>query len=115
MSNKIKNPRVFWIGWIGAALFFGCLIFLIALPYGRYCDSQNANKYYCALYEVLASAYESVEGLIRAREGAAREAEARITELGRLGIGPGPFAAELIPARGPGIANPVKVFSLGGS
>lgn len=49
-----------------------------------------------------ASAYESVDGLIRAREGAAREAEARITELGRLGIGPGPFAAEWIPARGPG-------------
>jgi hypothetical protein len=42
------------------------------------------------------SAYESVEGLIRTYEAEAREAEARIVELGRVGIGPGPFAAESI-------------------
>jgi len=48
------------------------------------------------------SAYESVEGLIRTYEAEAREAELRIAELGRVGIGPGPFAGESIPARGPG-------------
>jgi hypothetical protein len=47
------------------------------------------------------SAYESVEGLIRAYEGEAREAQARASELARVGIGPGPFAGESIPARGP--------------
>jgi hypothetical protein len=47
------------------------------------------------------SAYESVEGLIRTYEAEAAEAEARIVELARVGIGPGPFAAESIPARGP--------------
>jgi hypothetical protein len=47
------------------------------------------------------SAYESVEGLIRTYAAEAREAEARIAELGRVGIGPGPFAGESIPARGP--------------
>jgi hypothetical protein len=47
------------------------------------------------------SAYESVEGLIRTYEAEATEAEARLTELARVGIGPGPFAAESIPARGP--------------
>src|SRR5262249_51186781 len=48
------------------------------------------------------SAYESVEGLIHTYNAEAREAEARIAELSRLGIGLGPFAAESIPARGPG-------------
>jgi hypothetical protein len=48
------------------------------------------------------STYETVEGLIRTYEAEAREAEARIAELGRVGIGPGPFAGESIPARGPG-------------
>jgi hypothetical protein len=48
------------------------------------------------------SAHESVEGLIRTYEAEAKEAEARIAELARVGIGPGPFAAESIPARGSG-------------
>ena len=47
------------------------------------------------------SVYESVEGLIRTYEAEAREAEVRIGELCRVGIGPGPFASESIPARGP--------------
>ena len=47
------------------------------------------------------SAYESVEGLIRTYEAETQEAEGRIAELRRVGIGPGPFAVEFIPARGP--------------
>ena len=45
---------------------------------------------------------QNVEGFIRAYEGEALEAEARLAELTRAGIGPGPFAGESIPARGPG-------------
>jgi hypothetical protein len=48
------------------------------------------------------SARESVEGLIRTYEAEALEAEARLAELTRAGIGPGPFAGDSIPARGPG-------------
>jgi hypothetical protein len=48
------------------------------------------------------SAYESVEGLIRARDAEAQQAQARFLELQRHGIGPGPFAGDSIPARGPG-------------
>jgi hypothetical protein len=48
------------------------------------------------------SAHETVEGLIRTYEAEAREAEARLAELTRAGIGLGPFAGESIPARGPG-------------
>jgi hypothetical protein len=47
------------------------------------------------------SLYESVEGLIRTYEAEGQEAQARASELARLGIGPGPFACESIPARGP--------------
>ena len=47
------------------------------------------------------SAYESVEGLIRAHNAAASEAQARANELARAGIGPGPFARESIEARSP--------------
>jgi len=47
------------------------------------------------------SAYESVEGLIGAYEADAQQAETRLAELSRVGIGPGPFAGESIPARGP--------------
>ncbi len=47
------------------------------------------------------SAYETVEGLIRSHQADARQAEARLAELGRVGIGPGPHAGESIPARGP--------------
>lgn len=45
---------------------------------------------------------QNVEGFIRAYRGEALEAEARLAELTRAGIGPGPFAGESIPARGPG-------------
>ena len=48
------------------------------------------------------SAHETVEGLIRTYEVETLEAEARLAELTRAGIGPGPFAGESIPARGPG-------------
>jgi hypothetical protein len=44
---------------------------------------------------------DSVEGEIRAAEAEAREAEARLIELARNGIGPGLFARKSIPARGP--------------
>src|SRR5919112_3273694 len=44
---------------------------------------------------------QNVEGQIRGVEGEAREAQARLLELQRAGIGPGRFAAESIPARGP--------------
>jgi hypothetical protein len=45
---------------------------------------------------------QNVEGLIRAYKGETLEAEARLAELTRAGIGPGPFAGESIPARGSG-------------
>jgi hypothetical protein len=44
---------------------------------------------------------QGVEGQIRGIEGEAREAQARFFELQRAGIGPGRFAGESIPARGP--------------
>jgi hypothetical protein len=44
----------------------------------------------------------TVEGQILAAESEAQEAAARIDELACVGIGPGPFAGESIPARGPG-------------
>lgn len=47
------------------------------------------------------SAYESVEGLIAAYRADARQSQERISELQQVGIGPGPFAGESIPARGP--------------
>jgi hypothetical protein len=47
------------------------------------------------------SAYDTVEGLIRSHQADARQAEARLSELARGGIGPGPYATESIPARGP--------------
>jgi hypothetical protein len=47
------------------------------------------------------SAYESVEGLIRTYNADAEAAQARASELARVGIGPGPFGGESIPARGP--------------
>ena len=48
------------------------------------------------------SATETVRGEIAHYLAAARQADARFFELQRNGIGPGPFAAESIPARGPG-------------
>ena len=43
---------------------------------------------------------ESVEGQITAYRAEVREAEARLAELAKVGIGPGPYAGESIPARG---------------
>jgi hypothetical protein len=47
------------------------------------------------------SAYESVDGLIRTYRADAQQAQDRASELGRMGIGPGPFAGESVSARGP--------------
>jgi hypothetical protein len=47
------------------------------------------------------SAYESVDGLIRKYRADAQQAQDRASELGKIGIGPGPFAGESISARGP--------------
>jgi hypothetical protein len=47
------------------------------------------------------SAYESVDGLLRKYRADAQQAQDRASELGRMGIGPGPFAGESISARGP--------------
>jgi hypothetical protein len=47
------------------------------------------------------SQFESVEGLIGANRAEAQQAEARIAELAGMGIGPGRYARESIPARGP--------------
>jgi hypothetical protein len=46
--------------------------------------------------------YATVEGKISDLEAQAREAKARLAELASAGIGPGPFAGNSIPARGPG-------------
>jgi len=47
------------------------------------------------------SEYQTAEGMIRAYEAEAEQAQARASELARVGIGPGPFAGGSIPARGP--------------
>jgi hypothetical protein len=47
------------------------------------------------------SAYESVEGLIGSYQADAQQARDRLSELRSVGMGPGPFAGESIPARGP--------------
>ena len=48
-----------------------------------------------------AALYDSVEGYIGVRQDDARQAHARLSELARVGIGPGPYAGNSIPARGP--------------
>jgi hypothetical protein len=45
--------------------------------------------------------YETVEGEIADLEAQTQEAEDRLRQLARVGIGPGPFAGRSIPARGP--------------
>lgn len=45
--------------------------------------------------------YQSVRGLIEEHRYQARQAEDHLADLARMGIGPGPFACESIPARGP--------------
>jgi hypothetical protein len=46
--------------------------------------------------------YATIEGKISDLEAQAQEAKARLAELASAGIGPGPFAGNSIPARGPG-------------
>ena len=46
--------------------------------------------------------YATVEGKIFDLRAQAQEARARLDELASVGIGPGPFAGNSIPARGPG-------------
>jgi hypothetical protein len=46
--------------------------------------------------------YATVEGKISDLQAQAQEARARLDELASVGIGPGPFAGESLPARGPG-------------
>jgi hypothetical protein len=53
-----------------------------------------------------ASMSEGIEGAILSNQAAVRQAEARLRQLQGMGIGPGPFAVESIPVRGPGRANP---------
>ena len=48
------------------------------------------------------SAYGTVEGLISSYQADAQQARNRLSELGSVGIGPGPYAGDSIPARGPG-------------
>ncbi len=45
--------------------------------------------------------YETIEGQIADLEAQTQEAQNRLSELASLGIGPGPFAGESIPAWGP--------------
>jgi hypothetical protein len=45
--------------------------------------------------------YATIEGKISDLEAQAQEAKARLAELASVGIGPGPFAGNSIPARGP--------------
>jgi hypothetical protein len=47
------------------------------------------------------SAYSTVEGYIAAYQADAQQARDRLSQLQNVGIGPGPFAGESIPARGP--------------
>lgn len=47
------------------------------------------------------SAYSTIEGYIAAYQADLQQARDRLSQLGNTGIGPGPFAGESIPARGP--------------
>lgn len=46
------------------------------------------------------SIYEGIEGAITTNRWIVQQAEARLRELQSVGIGPGPFASEWLPARG---------------
>ena len=47
------------------------------------------------------SAYSTAEGVIAAHRADVRQAQDRIEQLQRSGIGPGPYSSESVPARGP--------------
>jgi hypothetical protein len=74
----------------------------LAMAQARANDATARVRQFDPQWRPQPSFYESVEGLIRTYEAEAAEAEARLAELARNGIGPGPFAAGSIPARGPG-------------
>ena len=73
----------------------------LAVAEARSTDAINRVREIDPNWRPSPGAYESVEGLIRAREAEAQQAQARFLELQRHGIGPGPFAGDSIPARGP--------------
>lgn len=68
---------------------------LAALPLSRYiARAQEAIRKVREVdpeWKPPPSIYETIEGLIRAREADAEQAQARFLELQRSGIGPGPF------------------------
>jgi hypothetical protein len=74
----------------------------LAFAQGRQIDAISRVRELDPNWKPRPSFHESVEGLIRTYEAETREAEARLVELVRFGIGPGPYATESIPARGPG-------------
>jgi hypothetical protein len=45
----VRRKRLLWIG-VGIAVVG--IAFLVFPPYGAYCESNHANNYYCAAYEV---------------------------------------------------------------
>src|SRR3954469_7576717 len=50
MLDRSKNWRR-----AGTALLFVGVSFLVTPPYKHYCESDHANNYYCAAYEVVAA------------------------------------------------------------
>lgn len=74
----------------------------LAVAEARAHDALSRVRELDASWRPKPSAYATVEGLIRAYQADAQAAEARIAALASAGIGPGPFAVESIPARGPG-------------
>lgn len=64
-------------------------------------DAIQRVKEFDPRWQPTPSVYESVEGLIRSYQSDVDQAQNRISELQQAGIGPGPFAGESIPARGP--------------
>jgi hypothetical protein len=74
----------------------------LAIAEGRAQDAIRRVRELDPRWNPTPSFRETAEGAIATAEAEVREAEARISELARNGIGPGPFAGESIPARGPG-------------
>jgi hypothetical protein len=61
-------------------------------------DATQRVQQYDRKWSPSAETYENVEALISAYQSQAQEARARLRELQQLGVGPGPFARESIPA-----------------
>ena len=63
---RIRRKRLFWFG---AGLLAVGVSFLVFPPYEAYCESDNANDYYCTAYGVavaLGSVIEAHSGAITA-------------------------------------------------